>query len=335
MSHDVAFEIRCGRLCAPDGVLLHDLAIHVPASGVTAILGPAGCGKSKLLQALHGSLNGGWRCEGEWTRSKAVYVPQQRGVGDWRPSFAENAGVHLLLDEIDRAAARHERVELAGEILTHARSAAVVLVTHDLAFARAVAHYVYLIVDGVVFESGTAEQFFEQPHQSLTRRFIAEGNCWPEPPVPELPAHFRWIIPGKLAGMGRPGLLRQEDNDLFAIAVNGITLLVSLTERPIAAEQLRAFGIAGRHFPITDMGVPALGPTARLCRSMEKAIQNGEGVAVHCHAGLGRTGTILAAFLVWQGVTANEAIQRVREAIDGAIQTPAQAAFVRGFEAFV
>ena len=329
-----AFAICGGGITGPDGPLLRDLTFAIPETGVTAILGPAGCGKTKLLQALAVRLDGGWRAEGGWTRRESVYFPQSRVKGNWRAAF-DRPDVPLLLDEIDRAVAREERIELASRILEHARETAVVLVTHDLAFAQALADAAFLLCAGTLVEGGPARELFQHPQHELTRRFLLQGNCWPAAPSPGLPSHFHWIMPGKLAGMGRPGLLRDEDDDLVSIAANGISLLVSLTERPFPRERLRSFGIASRHFPIVDMGVPALAPTARLCGEMEKRIKGGVGVAVHCHAGLGRTGTVLAALLIWQHQSAADAIARVRGIIDGAIQSPAQMAFLREFEGFV
>jgi atypical dual specificity phosphatase len=133
--------------------------------------------------------------------------------------------------------------------------------------------------------------------------------------------------------MGRPGLLRDMDDDLFAVAHAGVTLLVSLTEDPLPTARLRPFGIEGRHFPIRDMGIPAMGDAVGVCHELQRAMQLGQVVAVHCLAGLGRTGTILACVAVCGGMTAEEAIDAVRRSAPGSIQTEQQAAFVREFEA--
>ena len=109
--------------------------------------------------------------------------------------------------------------------------------------------------------------------------------------------------------------------------------MVSLTEDPLPTPRLRPFGLEGRHFPIQDMRVPRLSDAAALCLSLGRAIDRGETVALHCHAGLGRTGTMLACLAVQRGLGAQEAIDRVRTVRRGAIQTEGQEDFIRRFEA--
>ena len=69
-----------------------------------------------------------------------------------------------------------------------------------------------------------------------------------------------------------------------------------------------------------------------LLARMSVALRRGEVLAVHCLAGLGRTGTVLAAWLVREGLTAGEALRRVRLIDAQYVQSEAQEALLYQFE---
>lgn len=68
--------------------------------------------------------------------------------------------------------------ELVGEVLTVMRQLAqegmtMLLVTHEIGFAREVADQVVFMRDGVIVESGPPSQVIEAPHEAATRAFLA------------------------------------------------------------------------------------------------------------------------------------------------------------------
>jgi atypical dual specificity phosphatase len=67
---------------------------------------------------------------------------------------------------------------------------------------------------------------------------------------------------------------------------------------------------------------------------IEHSLAAGRPVAVHCAAGLGRTGAVLASYLVSHGATAEDAIADVRRVYNPlAIENAAQEESVRRFSA--
>ena len=67
--------------------------------------------------------------------------------------------------------------ELTGEVLRVIRSLAdehmtMVIVTHEMPFARAVSDRVVFLDGGVIVEQGSPEQVFENPQQERTREFL-------------------------------------------------------------------------------------------------------------------------------------------------------------------
>jgi ABC-type histidine transport system ATPase subunit len=66
---------------------------------------------------------------------------------------------------------------LVGEVLDLLRELAeagttMLIATHEMAFAREVAHQVVFLDQGVLVERGTPEQIFVNPTQEATRKFL-------------------------------------------------------------------------------------------------------------------------------------------------------------------
>lgn len=91
-------------------------------------------------------------------------------------------------------------------------------------------------------------------------------------------------------------------------------------------------GIWWLHLPIIDMEIPSQefeDEWAVQGERIRHALRIGERVALHCYAGLGRTGMIGARLLVEMGMDNEDAIRAVREPNRRRIQTKRQAMFVR------
>lgn len=138
-----------------------------------------------------------------------------------------------------------------------------------------------------------------------------------------MPENFSFLIEGKLAASGLPGWAQYLDDDLDEIRAEGITAIVSLTERPLPAQDVQRRGFAYRHLPVVDFTPPSL----EQFREFTRFVDDHDGpVLVHCRAGIGRTGTMLAAYLIAHGMPAKEALQQVRAQRPGSVETREQEA---------
>ena len=127
--------------------------------------------------------------------------------------------------------------------------------------------------------------------------------------------NFSWIVPDMVAGMAwpRPGAADWLERQ-------GVKAVLSLTEQlppAIAALQLL-------HLPIPDMTSPSLSQILSGVEFMRGIVELGGGVVAQCAAGLGRTGTFLAAYLVSDGMAPAQAIGHVRLLRPGSVETPEQ-----------
>jgi atypical dual specificity phosphatase len=143
---------------------------------------------------------------------------------------------------------------------------------------------------------------------------------------------FTWILPNLLAGMACPGQFADLGLDLAYLAKQGIRHIVTLTEDPLPLPHNSFF--TAHHFPIRDFGAPQVSQVESFCEIVDEAERRHEGVMVHCLAGIGRTGTFLAAYLMWRsGWLAPAAIAFLREIRPEYVQSRSQEEFLEQWEA--
>ena len=130
------------------------------------------------------------------------------------------------------------------------------------------------------------------------------------------PDKFSWLIENKLAGSGIPTSIEE----VQWIIEQGVKSIVTIREEPLDDDWIKDVNYL--HVMSNDMGVPEFDDLVHVVDFIHKRITSNEPVMVHCLAGMGRTGTILACYLVkYQNMSADEAIQKVREERPGSIQS--------------
>ncbi|KAJ3046312.1 hypothetical protein HDV00_000126 [Rhizophlyctis rosea] len=170
---------------------------------------------------------------------------------------------------------------------------------------------------------------------SLTEGIRDSRPLFYYPTDPRLPWHFSWIDDGMMAGMSAP----TEPHHYRALADAGVGLIVNLTEAPIAplptdgdtiicdtCEYIQephpttlyddlhpTDSLDVLFLPIHDGTTPQASQVHIFLKHAKDYIRRGKKVAVHCQAGVGRTGLFLALYLLTKhNISAQAAINRLR-----------------------
>ena len=265
----------------------------------------------------------------------------------------------LCIDEPTAGLTDDESARLLGYIREQAEKRAIIVVLHNQQQAKMFEGKSALLAGGWIQECADTGKFFTEPDNKVAQEFIKSGsvsvpspNCKPEdldefsehpvpPPIPDDaqnyvsdaygPRGFVWLKKGVLAGTPRPGIVIDEEYDLKALQRVGINVLISLTQKRFDPDKLQEYDIEGIWFPIIDMDVPPIDEAIDMCIEVYERLSKGQAVAYHCKAGLGRTGTMLAAQLIWEGSTALEALEYARRIEPRWVQSEKQVAFLEDF----
>ena len=140
------------------------------------------------------------------------------------------------------------------------------------------------------------------------------------------PDNFSWLIENKLAGSAIPTSI----DEVQWMIKQGVKSIVTIREEPLDDDWVK--NVNYLHVRSNDMGVPEFDDLVHAVDFIHKRITGDEPVMVHCLAGMGRTGTILACYLIkYQSMSADEAIQKIREERPGSIQSYSQEEIVFQF----
>ncbi len=141
-----------------------------------------------------------------------------------------------------------------------------------------------------------------------------------------------WIDEPTLAGSPNP-----TDDELTALRGRGFATIVCLLDPGEQAPnydvaRAGAVGFRRHEIPIRDYGAPTMEQIETFVRIVDRIGPGDGNVLVHCQGGTGRTGTMAAATWIARGLTAEAAIEKVRRARPGAVETQAQELRLREFE---
>lgn len=139
-----------------------------------------------------------------------------------------------------------------------------------------------------------------------------------EPPLPDT----YWVVDGLLLAGGYAGDRSEEAarSRIESLLDAGVRLFIDLTEPgelPSYARILQdAAGARGERVdyiraPIRDFDVPSDDELAEVLAAIDRALASKQPVYVHCHGGIGRTGTVVGCWLAQNGYPGEAALERL------------------------
>jgi len=125
------------------------------------------------------------------------------------------------------------------------------------------------------------------------------------------------VIEGRLAASGLPSSAAQ----IKWLAKNGVNSIITLREYPLPGEWFDGLNVTHKHISMADHAPPSPEKLKQAADQIDSQITEGKTVLVHCLAGIGRTGSSIAAYMIlYQGKTAKEALEQLRSTRPGSVE---------------
>lgn len=158
------------------------------------------------------------------------------------------------------------------------------------------------------------------------------GNLWRKVhgKLTKRPTNFSWLLDNKLAGCGMP----TSTEELTWIQDQGIKSIVTMTETALPQAWIK--NVNYLHIPTEDLSAPDMEKIDSVVDFIHQRLECNVPVMVHCAAGIGRTGTILACYLIkYQNHSAKNAIDKVRKKRPGSVQSESQEIAISLYEKYI
>jgi atypical dual specificity phosphatase len=150
--------------------------------------------------------------------------------------------------------------------------------------------------------------------------------------VSDRPTNFSWVTERKLAGSGLP----VTEDEFKWVVDKGIKSIVTVREVPLPSKWVDGDDIDYLHLMVEDYGAPTMEVLDEAVDYIDNKIRSGKPVLVHCAAGKGRTGAVLAAYMIKkENLTAKQAIEKIRLMRPGSVQSLTQETALSMYEKYV
>lgn len=133
------------------------------------------------------------------------------------------------------------------------------------------------------------------------------------------------VLPNKVSGMPAP-----EVEDLEELHNSGIRSIVCLLEDGSNIESYNTNCFESLWLPVADNEAPTFEQVEKLVEFIDTENKKNNPVAIHCQGGRGRTGTLIASYLISKGDSFEEAMNKIDEKQLNAIKKDFQLNFLKG-----